>query len=139
VHNVDILSNIDLKLLYAAHLKSNPLATLVVSERNTFRYLLFNNENRLCGWINEKTGVTKPVDIQNISDFKKLAFSGIQVLSPLVFNLMDGYEKKFPVMDFYLKNAKDQVINGYIPSEFQMMDVGKLEVLEEAERFVENP
>jgi len=136
VHNVDILSNIDLKLLYATHLNSNPLATLVVSERKTFRYLLFNNEHRLCGWINEKTGETRPVEFQDISIFKKLAFSGIQVLSPLVFNLMEGYEKKFPVMDFYLKNAKDQIINGFIPSDFHMMDVGKLEVLEEAERFV---
>ena len=139
VHNVDILSDIDLKLLYAAHLKTNPLATLVVSERNTFRYLLFNKENRLCGWINEKTGETKPIGFKVLTDFKKLAFSGIQVLSPLVFNLMEGSEKKFPVMDFYLKNANDQIINGFIPSDFHMMDVGKIEVLEDAERFVDNP
>jgi len=110
-----------------------------VSERNTFRYLLFNNKNRLSGWINEKTGETKPTGFKVHADFKKLAFSGIQVLSPLVFNLMEGYEKKFPVMDFYLKNAKDQIINGFIPADFQMMDVGKIEVLEEAEKFVKNP
>jgi len=53
--------------------------------------------------------------------------------------LMEGSEKKFPVMDFYLKNANDQIINGFIPSDFHMMDVGKIEVLEDAERFVENP
>ena len=139
VHNVDILSNLDLKVLYDVHLKTNPLATLVVSERKTFRYLMFNDENRLCGWINEKTGETKPVGFKMVRGLNKLAFSGIQVLSPLVFDLMDGHEKKFPIMDFYLKNATTQIINGYIPSDFNMMDVGKLDVLEEAERFITTP
>src|SRR5664280_1226211 len=63
VHNVDILSNVDLKELYQQHLRSNSLATLVVSKRDTFRYLLFNDDNRLCGWINEKTGETKPLEL----------------------------------------------------------------------------
>ena len=49
VHNVDILSNLNLGDLYHQHLTTNPLATLVVSERDTFRYLLFNGDNRLCG------------------------------------------------------------------------------------------
>jgi len=138
VHNVDILSNIDLQALYNEHLKTNSMATLVVSKRDTFRYLLFDNEQKLNGWINEKTGETKPVKFNDISGFNKLAFAGIQILSPEIFELMDKLESKFPIMDFYLSNAQNQKISGYIPQNFKMMDVGKLDVLDEAEKFV-NP
>lgn len=136
VHNVDILSNVDLNRLYQAHLKSDSLATLVVSKRDTFRYLLFNDEQRLCGWINEKTGETKPIHFSDITIFNKLAFSGIQILSPRVFDLMENLDPKFPVMDFYLSNVENEMITGYIPNDFQMLDVGKLDVLDMAEEFV---
>ncbi len=140
VHNVDILSNVDLVELYNQHLQVGSLATLVVSKRDTFRYLLFNDDNRLCGWINEKTGETKPTDLSDTFRFNKLAFSGIQMLSPDVFDLMETLDPKFPIMDFYLSNVQTQIIKGFIPTDFRMMDVGKLDVLEEAERFVKkNP
>ena len=136
VHNVDILSNVDLKALYHQHLRTNSLATLVVSKRDTFRYLLFNDDLQLKGWINEKTGETKPHDIKRIEFYNKLAFAGIQVLSPKVFELMQSYNAKFLIMDFYLSTIKNEIISGFVPENFNMMDVGKLEVLEEAERFV---
>jgi len=88
VHNVDILSNIDLEVLYNNHSQTNPLATLVVSHRNTFRYLIFDDELKLKGWINEKTGETKPIEFIYLEKYNKLAFSGIQVLSNEVFKLM---------------------------------------------------
>ena len=59
IHNVDILSDIDLRALYNHHIETNPLATLLVSKRNTSRYLLFNKENKLCGWRNRETGEVK--------------------------------------------------------------------------------
>ena len=136
VHNVDILSNVDLNELYNEHIQSNSLATLVVSKRDTFRYLLFNKDNRLCGWINEKTGETKPVKFDDISGFNKLAFAGIQMLSPLAFELMKNLELKFPVMDFYLSNVQNHNIKGFIPTNLQMLDVGKLDVLDKAEQFI---
>jgi len=136
VHNVDILSNLDLNVLYNEHLASNSMATLVVSKRDTFRYLLFNGNNRLCGWINEKTGETKPVRFDNILNFNKLAFAGIQVLSPAVFELMKNSDMRFPIMDFYLSNAQNQVIKGFTPIDFNMLDVGKLDVLDKAEQFI---
>ena len=136
VHNVDILSDVDLQELFQQHLAVDSLATLVVSKRDTFRYLLFDDDLRLKGWINEKTGETKPISFDDISGFNKLAFAGIQVLSPRVFELMDNLDAKFPIMDFYLFNAQTQVINGFIPTDFHMLDVGKLNVLDEAERFV---
>jgi len=136
VHNVDILSNVDLRALYHQHLQTKALATLVVSKRDTFRYLLFDDNLRLNGWINEKTGETKPADLKHAEFFQKLAFSGIQVLSPAVLKLMETLEPKFPIMDFYLSNAPSQLIGGFVPTDYNMLDVGKLNVLDEAERFV---
>jgi len=138
VHNVDILSTLNLNELYHQHLRTNPLATLVVSKRDTSRYLLFDDDLRLRGWINEKTGETKPLDFQHPERFAKFAFSGIQVLSPHVFNIMESYPQKFPIMDFYLENMKQNNILSFVPVDYKMIDVGKLNVLEEAEKFVVN-
>ena len=138
VHNVDILSNIDLQSLYQQHLETSPLATLVVSERDTFRYFLFDKEARLKGWINEKTGEVRPENLTNTELFNKLAFSGIQVLSPEVFKLMDHFSDHFSIVDFYLRNAAQQQIKAYVPQALKMIDVGKLNVLTEAEQFVRN-
>lgn len=137
VHNVDILSNIDLKDLYAKHVQTNSLATLVVNKRDTFRYLLFDENLKLCGWINKKTGETKPALLSNPSEYNELAFSGIQVLSPKVFELMKQQENKFSIIDFYLANLSSGKITAYIPNNYKMLDVGKLDVLEEAEKFVQ--
>lgn len=136
VHNVDILSNVDLVRLYQKHLQTHSLATLVVNQRNTFRYLLFNDDLRLQGWINEKTGETKPESLKNPAFYNKLAFSGIQILSPDVFSLMENLEAKYPIIDFYLKNASSNNITGFIPDNYKMIDVGKIETLDEAEAFV---
>lgn len=138
VHNVDILSNVDIQALYQQHLRTNSFATLVVSARDTFRYLLLNDDLRLKGWINEKTGETKPVNISKPELYQKLAFSGIQVLSPQVFESMEGLHPKFPIMDFYLNNATKHVITGFVPTDYRMMDVGKLDVLDEAVKFVQD-
>ena len=138
VHNVDILSNIDLQSLYQQHLETSPLATLVVSERDTFRYFLFDKEARLKGWINEKTGEVRPDHLANTQLFNKLAFSGIQVLSPEVYKLMDHFPDHFSIVDFYLRNAAQQKIKAYVPHALKMIDVGKLNVLTEAEQFVRN-
>jgi len=136
IHNVDILSNVDLKALYHQHLRTNSLATLVVSKRDTFRYLLFNDDLRLNGWINEKTGQTKPADLKKPELYNKLAFSGIQMLSPRVFEFMENLEPKFPIIDFYLSTMKKEIISGFVPENYSMLDVGKLNMLDEAERFV---
>lgn len=136
VHNMDILSNVDLKAVYHQHLCTNSLATLVVSKRDTFRYLLFDDNLRLKGWINLKTDELKPQGLEAPELYNKLAFAGIQILSPAVFGLMESWEPKFPIMDFYLSNAATQNIKGFIPNDFKMLDVGKFNVLEDAELFV---
>lgn len=137
VHNVDILSNIDLAQLYAAHLKNNAVAMLVCSPRATSRYLLFDEDNRLKGWINTQTEETKsPFPNFAPSGFKKLAFSGIHVLSPEIFGYMNDFPDKFSVIDFYLSVCGKRAVQAYVPQNLQLLDVGKLGSLEQAEEFI---
>jgi len=136
VHNVDILSNLDLSLFYRSHLENNCLGSLIVSSRDTFRYLLFNQDLILKGWINEKTAEIRPSDLLMPSSYRKLAFSGIQILHPQVFKLMDNHPDKFSVIDFYLQHLADNSFYGYIPDNYKMMDVGKLNSIEEAGNFI---
>lgn len=136
VHNVDILSNINLGELYTQHLNNNSLATLVVSKRDTSRYLFFDDSNNLRGWKNMKTGEIKPPLLQTTENLQKLAFAGIQILSPNVFDLMKNSETKFSIIDFYLSQVETQIIKSYIPPHFRMLDVGKIDVLDEAEKFL---
>lgn len=134
VHNVDILSNVDLNAMYAQHTSSNAVATLLVSNRNTSRYLLFNEEMELEGWTNEKTGETKPVNKEiNPTEFNKLAFSGIHIISPKIFKEMEIWDSKFSIIDFYLSLIDNQKIIGYNDLDLKMVDVGKFDSLEQAE------
>lgn len=137
VHNVDILSDIDLAQLYAYHLKNNATATLVCSRRNTSRYLLFDNTNTLRGWINKKTGEVKP-PAKNLQpeNYQQLAFSGIHVLSPEIFGYTEAFPDRFSVIDFYLSICHKTDIQAYIPENLQLLDVGKTDSLTEAEKFL---
>ena len=138
IHNVDILSNMDLKGLYTYHQTSGNDATLLVSSRKTARYLLFNHENRLCGWINKDTHQTKPENfVYKPEEQKEYAFSGIHVISPTLFNYMgDDWSGKFSIMDFYLENCSKARLGGYTTDNLQIIDIGKPETLEKAEAFI---
>ena len=137
VHNEDILSNVDLKEDYNQHLKDpERLASLVVSYRDTYRYLIFDDSGCLQGWVNIRTGETKPLKNMYILPFQKFAYAGIQVVSPRIFRLMEKEPEKFPIMDFYLQNCITQKIAGYVPENLRMLDVGKLNSLNTAEEFI---
>ena len=138
IHNVDILSNIDLKSLYEYHLTSGNDATLLVSPRKTVRYLLFDEGNRLCGWINKDTLQTKPEGFVYQPEVQKeYAFSGIHIVSPSLFNYMgDNWTGKFPIMDFYLQTCQEAQLGGYAKEDLQLIDIGKPETLAVAEDFI---
>ncbi|MGI6574017.1 MAG: nucleotidyltransferase family protein [Fermentimonas sp.] len=137
IHNVDILSNIDLCELMKQHRESNSAATLVCGERETSRYLLFDRSNRLRGWVNEKTGEEKsPVAHRNPSRYKKLAFSGIHLLQPSLFKQMEEMADTFSIIDFYIQHCDEVAITLYAPKGLQTIDVGRLEALPAAELFV---
>ncbi len=171
VHNVDILSNLDIAALYAQHIRTKPLATLVVSERPTSRYLLFDDDDRLVGWNNITTGELKPADLQHAllksddlqhallksdelppadlnpiecmnaepnrpSPYKKLAFSGIHIISPEIFKLMESWPHRFSIIEFYLQYLKIATIVSYRQPAYEMIDVGKPESLSAATSFL---
>lgn len=134
VHNVDILSNIDLNKFYNSHLKRNSLSTLVCSKRQTSRYLLFDRDNHLRGWINKKTGETKsPFAGFQPTDYIELAFSGIQILRPSIFRYMEDLPDKFSIIDFYLSICDKKTVTCYFPDNLKVIDVGKTDSLQEAE------
>ena len=141
--NVDILSNIDIPTLLQAY-NPNEMGIVVVSKRDTQRYLLFNEENRLCGWTNIATGeVRGPIaDSQSPIANRQLAFSGMQILNPRIFDCMDEVAKlkgeKFSLIDLYLSIAQKEILRAYIPENYRMMDVGKINQLSEAESFAYN-
>lgn len=138
VHNADILSEIDLPAFYRHHLESNAEATLLVSERNTSRYLLFDQEHNLHGWINKATGEVKPTDFAyHKGAFQELAFGGIHVISPSLFRYMDQEEwtGKFSIIPFYLSVCRKTAIQGYPLQGFQWFDIGKPETLGMAEKY----
>lgn len=138
VHNVDILSNADLAGLYAKHCQNNSLATLLVSERNTSRYLLFDDGMRLKGWINKASGETKsPFSEFRAEEYLPFAFSGIHVISPDIFRSMHNYPSRFPIMDFYLNEAEKHLIQGVVAHNLIMVDVGKIDSLQEVEMIFE--
>ena len=132
VHNVDIISNFSLDFLLR-NMHQNAMATLLVSERNTSRYLLFNDDMRLVGWTNISTGEVKsPFANINVDQCRKLAFSGIHLLNPCVHNLMENYPEKFSIIDFYLNNAAKYEIYGLIQPNLKLVDVGKVDSLAKA-------
>ena len=133
IYNVDILSNIDLSLLVADHLKSGALATLAVRKRETQRYFKFDAEKQLVGWINKKTGETKISRPEVFDTAEEMAFSGIHIVQPEIFGLMPDIER-FSIAGFYIDVAKTHTIKGFYDTSDLWIDVGKPEQLEEARR-----
>ena len=157
IHNVDILSNVDLRALYnyacEAEIEEKVDAVLLVSLRKTKRYLIFNKDMRLVGWTNVDTGevkspyetlheltFTQPYDNNNVTNeqygYTLFAFSGIHIIGNKVFEAMNECSAKFPIMDFYLQYAKDLHFVGKVKNNLKLMDVGKLDTLAEADAFV---
>ena len=143
VCNVDILSNIDIPTLLQTY-NSEEMGIVVVSERKTQRYLLFDEENRLCGWTNVATGEIKGDEAMRRKGdeaIKRLAFSGMQVLNPRIFECMDAVVEqkgeKFSLIDLYLNISDKEVLRAYVPEDYRMMDVGKIDQISEAEAFAQ--
>ena len=126
IHNVDILSNLDLNQL------PTDAPVLVVSQRQTKRYLQFDDEQRLVGWKNIETGEMKG------REGHSLAFSGIHVFHPSLVPLLSEWPDRFPIMDFYLSACATHLIKGFEAIDLRLMDVGKMDTLDQAENFINN-
>ena len=165
IHNVDILDNVDYEWFRRQH-QPDEDAVLLVSRRKTKRYLLFDSAMRLMGWTNIETGEVKSpfpwlreaqitiddnLQVTALSSqpsalspqpsavgpqLYAFAFSGIHSFSPRLFPLMDRFPDRFPIIDFYLSTCHRAHIVGLVKNDLQVLDVGKLDSLEQAEKFV---
>jgi len=155
VHNVDILSDMDLGGFYSSCCKKmeddpDVISCVLVNGRYSDRRLLFDKDLRLRGWENIKThqvkspfeeiasldGQENSCSILEESGLKPFAFGGVHVISPKAFSLMQNCGEKFPIVDFYLANAATHKIMGEFVPDIEILDVGRLEHLPLAEEFM---
>ena len=142
IHNVDILDNVNYDWFARQH-QADEDAVLLVSQRKTKRYLLFDNAMRLMGWKNVETGEIKsPYEYirrtglsQHGEPLNMFAFSGIHLFSPCLFPLMDRFPDRFSIIDFYLSVCHRSHIVGLLKDDLRILDVGKLDSLHDAEQF----
>lgn len=130
LHNVDVISNIDLRCVVEAHRVGNALATLAVQKRKTSRYLLFDDQLQLSG---RRIGSRKEERVRSTAHVQALAFSGIHVISPRIFEKMTE-TGVFSIIDAYLRLAHDgEKIIGFSADNYLWRDLGNLENLTKAE------
>ena len=147
IHNVDIFSNADLKALCDTHQSSGADASLLVSRRSTSRYFICDDEDRLIGWKNLQTGEVRTSHLylkptlegvtEDSTAYRLRAFSGIHIISPTLFPLLERQEEVFSITNFYWQQAPHCHI-GCIeaPDNFCWVDAGKPEMLTRAAEIV---
>ena len=136
LHNVDIISTIDLEAMVRVHRETEALATLAVKDRKTSRYLLFDEGRQLCG---RRAGTDGPAEIVRPADrMEALAFSGIHVISPRLLQVLTE-EGVFSIINSYLRLSADgEKILAFRTDEFYWRDLGKPPSLVEAAQDLEN-
>ncbi len=129
VHNVDVVSTIDLRRMVQFHAENRALATLAVQDRKTSRYLLFDDQLFFCG---RRVGDEEPEVVRPARQLQALAFSGIHVISPRLLTMMteDG---TFSIITTYLRlAAQGEKILGFRADEYYWRDLGRPESLTQA-------
>jgi NDP-sugar pyrophosphorylase family protein len=145
LYNVDVVSNIDLQKMLAHHLKNKAIATLAIRQRETSRYLLFDENHHLAGWRNKSTGKEILVGLHGSGALvrthgraslkREFAFSGIHIISPKMLPLL-GDIRKHSLTPFYLEIAKENTIAGYEHNTDAWFDCGKPETLAQAANYL---
>lgn len=132
--NADFLTDLDIDDLVNRHKNSKALITFGVSNRNSSRYLLFDREDRLCGWRNIKTG--EEIIARVSETLIPKAYSCVVIFEYDIFRLMEekGFNGKFSLIDVYLSLANDHLIMGYDHTGDRLVDVGKPESVAIAEK-----
>ena len=124
LHNVDVISSIDLRRMMQFHIENHALATLAVQERETSRYLLFDNQLQLCGRRSSDQGDELVRPAQSL---QALAFCGIHVLSREIFPRLTE-EGVFPIIPAYLRLAgQGERILAFRADSYSWRDLGTLE------------
>jgi NDP-sugar pyrophosphorylase family protein len=132
LHNVDVISTIDLRRMLQTHSENKALATLAVQDRETSRYLMFDDQLQLCG---RRSGCDGKLElVRPASQIYALAFGGIHIISPrLISKLVD--EGAFSIIQSYLRLASQgENILGFRAEEYYWRDLGRLDDLQQAAR-----
>jgi mannose-1-phosphate guanylyltransferase len=131
LHNVDVVSTIDFRRMLDFHNENHALATLAVQERESSRYLLFDEQGELCG---RRIGRDQePELIRSSPNLQALAFSGIHIISPRFLTNMTE-EGVFSIIATYLRLAgQGEKILAFRADEYYWRDLGKLDDLRQAE------
>jgi NDP-sugar pyrophosphorylase family protein len=130
LHNVDVISTIDLRRMVQFHSEQQALATLAMQDRKTSRYLLFGETSELCG---RRSGQDQTTEwVRNAQPVQPLAFCGIQVISPRFLAMMSE-EGAFSIITSYLRLAGcGERILGFRTDEYYWRDVGRPESVAQA-------
>lgn len=140
LHNADILTDFDIRRMEEDHLASSATVTLLVADRSTSRYLLFDDDMRMRGWENLKTGeIRSPFENINGQNLRRLAFGGVHIVNPEIFSSLATYteEAKFSITPFYTDSCATLYVNGYMPKDaYSWVDIGKPDSLIAAENIV---
>jgi NDP-sugar pyrophosphorylase family protein len=128
VHNVDVVSNIDLKAIYNFHLKNGGLATLAVKGKDSSRSLLFDQNWKIAGWRNSQTGIEKIIKGNRIADLISIGFCGIHVIDPDIFKIIEQ-EEVFSIITTYMRLAACHPIYGFPIENNLWIDIGSHEKL----------
>lgn len=130
IHNVDILSGVDLQAMVDAHYEHNAMATVGIRQSASDRYFLQNGEGQLCGWGNATTG--EQIVSRTSDDLEPISFTGIHLVSGAFFNYIKP-TGAVSIIDAYLKAAETENIYCFPCDDKPWMDVGTPEALKEAE------
>lgn len=160
IHNVDIISDLDIKW-FENQVRADAVSTLLASSRQTQRYLLCDGSMRLVGWTNVATGAVKtPFRNLDVEACRKVAFAGVHCASESIFdmfremnsapelfplydasgNIVEGSQSVlgqcFPIMECYLRAARQFPIYITVPAHLTIIDAGKPESLAAAESYL---
>lgn len=131
--NVDILTDLNIQHFIEHHKHKKAAISLAVAQRETSRFLLFNDENRLCGWRNVKEGDVLEKIAVPAARYMQKAYSGIALFEPAVFERLP-FTGKFSLIDVFLHLAPTQVISGYDHTGDRWVDVGRVKSVAVAEQ-----
>ena len=134
IHNVDILSNANLKGLMDESNKNTIGSNLLVSDRESSRKLLFNKEMNLCGWHDLKNNKFRLIGDRKKENTSELAFSGIYVVTKDAVEEMKNLCEtgSFPIMDYFLNPLRKLPVKGLGQPNLRLLDIGKPATLSQA-------
>ena len=131
LHNVDVISTIDLARMVNAHRESKALVTLAVQQRKTSRYLLFDDRGQLCG---RRRGDQAPELVRKVSHPNEFAFSGVHVISPRLLRMITE-EGVFSIIQTYLRLAQErESLLAFPADQYYWRDLGKPDSVSAAEK-----